>query len=141
MALLENSLGSRSKQLEVTMVQSLCVSLPTFAKTESYINLRVLGRLNRMVAWNANIDISSMLLEHYYFKQTCRLNLVLGGGGVGWGGGEAVLTASYLIDRTPSTLHNGSSPYEILHGCKPNYDQLRVFGSACYVHCVSRDKD
>ncbi|KAG7536483.1 GAG-pre-integrase domain [Arabidopsis suecica] len=55
--------------------------------------------------------------------------------------GEAVLTAAYLINRTPSSLHKGLSPYEILHDSKPNYDQLRVFGSACYVHHLSRDKD
>ncbi|XP_010451547.1 PREDICTED: uncharacterized protein LOC104733681 [Camelina sativa] len=55
--------------------------------------------------------------------------------------GEVVLTAAYLINRTPSTLHSGRSPYEILHDCKPAYDQLRVFGSACYVHRTTRDKD
>ncbi|XP_010468354.1 PREDICTED: uncharacterized protein LOC104748404 [Camelina sativa] len=54
--------------------------------------------------------------------------------------GEAVLTTAYLINRTPSSIHKGVSPYEILHGCKPAYDQLRVFGSACYVHRTSRDK-
>nr|AAC67205.1 putative retroelement pol polyprotein [Arabidopsis thaliana] len=55
--------------------------------------------------------------------------------------GEAVMTAAYLINRTPSSIHNGLSPYELLHGCKPDYDQLRVFGSACYAHRVTRDKD
>ena len=55
--------------------------------------------------------------------------------------GEAVLTAAYLINRTPTSLHNGLSPYEILHNSKPNYEHLRVFGSACYVHRASRDKD
>lgn len=55
--------------------------------------------------------------------------------------GEAILTAAYLINRTPTALHKGCSPYEILHGCKPDYSLLRVFGSACYVHHVSRDKD
>lgn len=55
--------------------------------------------------------------------------------------GEAVLTASYLINRTPSSVHLGRSPYEILHGEKPFYDQLRVFGCECYTHRTTRDKD
>ena len=55
--------------------------------------------------------------------------------------GEAVLTAAYLINRTPSSVHKGRSPYEILHGVKPDYKQLRVFGLACYVHRAAREKD
>ncbi|XP_010470454.1 PREDICTED: uncharacterized protein LOC104750360 [Camelina sativa] len=55
--------------------------------------------------------------------------------------GEAVLTSAYLINRTPSSVLGGRTPYEVLHGCKPVYDQLRVFGSACYTHRMSRDKD
>ncbi|CAA7043921.1 unnamed protein product [Microthlaspi erraticum] len=38
--------------------------------------------------------------------------------------GEAILTAAYMINRTPCAIHLGRSPYEILHGQKPSYDQL-----------------
>ncbi|CAA7060014.1 unnamed protein product [Microthlaspi erraticum] len=55
--------------------------------------------------------------------------------------GEAILTAAYLINRTPCAIHLGRSPYEILHGQKPSYDQLRVFGSEYYTHRATRDKD
>ena len=55
--------------------------------------------------------------------------------------GEVVLTAAYLINQTPTTLHKGRSPYEVIHGRKPDYNLLRVFGSACYVHRAARDKD
>ena len=55
--------------------------------------------------------------------------------------GEAILTAAYLINHTPSKLHQGRTPYETLHGHKPDYGQLHVFGSACHVHYMSRTKD
>lgn len=55
--------------------------------------------------------------------------------------GEAILTAAYLINRTPSKLHKSLSPYDIFHEQKPDYGQLKVFGSACYVHKTSRSKD
>ena len=55
--------------------------------------------------------------------------------------GEAVLTAAYLINRIPTSIHKGCSPYETLHGVPPDYKQLRAFGSACYTHRMARDKD
>ncbi|XP_013589183.1 PREDICTED: uncharacterized protein LOC106297500 [Brassica oleracea var. oleracea] len=55
--------------------------------------------------------------------------------------GEAVMTATYLINRTPTAIHKGHFPFEVLHGSQPDYTQLRVFGSACYTHRQARDKD
>lgn len=55
--------------------------------------------------------------------------------------GEAIMTATYLINRTPSAVMNHRSPYELLYKEKPSYSQLRVFGSICFVHHRSRDKD
>ena len=47
--------------------------------------------------------------------------------------GEAVLTAAYLLNRMPTPLLSGRSPYECLHGQVPYYSLLRVFGSSCFV--------
>lgn len=40
-----------------------------------------------------------------------------------------------------NSVLNGRSSYEVIHGVAPDYKALRVFGSACYVHRTSRDKD
>ena len=48
--------------------------------------------------------------------------------------GECVLTTCYLINRVPSKVINNKTPFEILLGRKPNYDNLRVFGYLVYAH-------
>lgn len=55
--------------------------------------------------------------------------------------GEVILTAAHLINRTPTKLHNGRTRYEILYGEQPSFSEVRVFGSSCYAHLRSRDKD
>ena len=55
--------------------------------------------------------------------------------------GEAISTATHLINMTPSKVLDGSSPYEKLFGVKPAYETLRVFGSLCYVHRRDRTKE
>ncbi|KAK2966733.1 hypothetical protein RJ640_000831 [Escallonia rubra] len=47
--------------------------------------------------------------------------------------GEAVLTSVYLINRIPTFVNGGFSPYEKLFGLRPDYSELRVFGCTCFV--------
>ena len=48
--------------------------------------------------------------------------------------GEWLLTAGYLINRTPSSVVDGNTPYSVLYGHDPTYDCLCVFGSLSYAH-------
>jgi transposase InsO family protein len=49
--------------------------------------------------------------------------------------GEAVLTATYLINRSPTkALINNKTPYEMWYQRKPTLKYLKVFGSTVYIH-------
>ncbi|KAG8501842.1 hypothetical protein CXB51_004605 [Gossypium anomalum] len=47
-------------------------------------------------------------------------------------GGYAFCSAVHLINRLPTPVLKGKSPYQVLHGCEPTYYHLRVFGCCCF---------
>ena len=47
---------------------------------------------------------------------------------------EALSTAAYLINRSPTRSLTGKTPFEAWFGKKPNVKHLRVFGCAAYIH-------
>lgn len=46
---------------------------------------------------------------------------------------DAVATACYLINRTPTRVLQDQAPFEVLNRYKLTVDYLRVFGCLCYV--------
>lgn len=56
--------------------------------------------------------------------------------------GDCVLTSVHLINRLPTPLLNGKTPYEALYKKEPDYDNLRVFGCLAigYNPTISTDK-
>lgn len=51
-----------------------------------------------------------------------------------------MLIAAYLLNRTPSPLLNGCTPYEILFQ-PPNFNDLKVFGCLCYDNVMPKSTD
>ena len=47
---------------------------------------------------------------------------------------EAVSTANYLRNRSPTSSLSGKTPYECWNGMKPDLSNLRVFGCISYMH-------
>ncbi|KAE8703262.1 Dynamin-related protein 5A [Hibiscus syriacus] len=46
----------------------------------------------------------------------------------------AVVSAVHLINRLPTAVLQGVSPFEKLYGKKPDYTMMRVFGCQCFPH-------
>lgn len=54
--------------------------------------------------------------------------------------GEAILTATHLLNLTPSkAISKDKTPYELWHRRKPKLNLLKVFGSTVYIHNKNRE--
>lgn len=51
--------------------------------------------------------------------------------------GYVVLHAVFLINRVPSNALKGGIPFHLLYGTLPDFFDLRVFGSLCFVSILS----
>ena len=52
---------------------------------------------------------------------------------------EAISTATYLRNRSPTSAVEGTTPHQAWYGQKPRVEHLRVFGCVAYVH-VPKDE-
>ena len=53
---------------------------------------------------------------------------------------EALATAVYLRNRSPTKPVRDRTPYEAWMGIKPTVDHLRVFGCAAYAHISKEER-
>ncbi|GBP64177.1 Retrovirus-related Pol polyprotein from transposon TNT 1-94 [Eumeta japonica] len=50
---------------------------------------------------------------------------------------EALATAAYVVNRSPTKSLQGKTPYEMWKGMKPNLSHMKIFGSEAMVHVPS----
>ncbi|KAI5343049.1 hypothetical protein L3X38_010925 [Prunus dulcis] len=53
---------------------------------------------------------------------------------------EAVNTAIYLQNRSPTSALDNTTPFEKFSGGKPGVKHLRIFGSLCHIHIPSQKR-
>ena len=54
---------------------------------------------------------------------------------------EALSTAAYLINRSPTKALDGKTPFQAWYGKKPNVYHLRVFGCSAYIHIPKDERN
>ncbi|KAM1692791.1 hypothetical protein PS2_031824 [Malus domestica] len=54
---------------------------------------------------------------------------------------QALLTATYIINRLPTRVLNTKSPFEVMKGRPIDLSHLRTFGCTCYVHIQALHRD
>lgn len=55
--------------------------------------------------------------------------------------GECVLTATFLINRTPSVLLKNSSPFKLLYKTKVDYSSFKVFGCLAFASTLHAHRE
>ncbi|KAF2358687.1 Reverse transcriptase RNA-dependent DNA polymerase [Trinorchestia longiramus] len=54
---------------------------------------------------------------------------------------EAVSTAVYVKNRSPTSVHKNFTPYQALNGHKPNVQQFRTFECMAYAHVPKDERE
>lgn len=55
--------------------------------------------------------------------------------------GDGILTATYIINKLPTPVLNGATPWEVLFQQPAYVDNLKVFGCLCFVNTITGHRD
>jgi len=127
--LIETQHGKRIKQMRSD-------NAPEFKFTDFF---KEKGVLHQFSCVNCPQQNSVVERKHQHILNTARALFFQSGiPMIFWG--ECVLTAVYLINRTPSRLLHWKSPFQLLNKNLPDYKNLKVFGSLSYASTLPHDR-
>ena len=81
----------------------------------------VTGRLNRTLVEGVRIMLADSKLPHRFWA-------------------EALSTATYLHNRSPTNTLEGITPFEAWSGTKPDVSSLHIFGCSAYAHVPKSER-
>lgn len=55
--------------------------------------------------------------------------------------GDCLLTATYIINKTPTSILDHKTPYEVLFHKSPSYKHMKIFGCLCYASTLHIRQD
>ncbi|XP_056857376.1 uncharacterized protein LOC130506717 [Raphanus sativus] len=113
-------IDERSKYTWLTLLPSKDRVLEAFMNFQAYVSNQYNATVKILRSDNGG-EYTSNAFKSHLAKHGIRF----------WG--DAVQTACYLINRTPTKILKNLSPFEVLNKSKPVIDHLRVFGCVCYV--------
>jgi hypothetical protein len=96
-----------------------------YSKAEDY-------SIHSSVEWSCRKDEQDTDGKSKEHAQRCRLGQEF------WA--EAVSTTCYLVNRSPSSALDDTTPHEVWSGKKPSLQHLRVFGCDAYVHVPKENR-
>ncbi|RVW51913.1 Retrovirus-related Pol polyprotein from transposon TNT 1-94 [Vitis vinifera] len=117
--------------------------LESSQKTSNNLSLSLLSSSNKDTIWLYHLRLAERKNGH--LLNTTRALLFQGNVPKSYWG-EAVLTATYMINRIPSRVLDNKSPVEILKSFYPHFRTSngitpRVFGCTAFVHVHSQHRD
>ena len=130
-ALIENQTGRRIKKLRTDNGLEFCSD-----EFSDYCRKHGIGR-HKTVPHNPQQNGLAERMNRTILERVRCLLIYSGLPKSFWG--EAVVTATYLINRCPSSAIEYKTPIEVWSGRTVSYGNLRIFGCVAYAH-IKQDK-
>uniref|UniRef100_A0A2N9EI16 Integrase catalytic domain-containing protein n=1 Tax=Fagus sylvatica TaxID=28930 RepID=A0A2N9EI16_FAGSY len=148
--------------LQLLKKRNMVVGLPSIQNNDRICEGCIYGKMHRLpfpkTAWRARAPLelvhcryisqfeellSRMVLPRGRIEQLKKMarSMLKGKGLPNMLWAEAVHTAVYILNRSPTKAVRNKTPFEAWHKQKPMVNQLKVFGCIAYAHIPSQERE